>query len=726
MCVLVIGVCAFLLCHSVAAFQSPSGALRSYVFSAPSWRRKPREKLGGHNNVPASTLFISARRGPPISFHSGHPSSDSLEWDFFLQEFGAIQEKLMDGQEEAVLDPSHTFSETTLHSSEAVTSPDGTSTARGGVSSGGVVVMRRRPGSSRFFPGLKRFRRETLGNIMGVFKAMNEETPETGRQRAHDDYARVLYNFMIHGKFVLACTLLDRMTEVGVTPDVQDFAITLEACRQGGAWEKAVNVLDQMKRLGVPRTADHFLSALRAVAASRNPAAGPAAVTLLRKMEAALGQQPSSAAYTASIYAQRTAPDGAERAKMLLSEYTGLCSDQKAPRAPSRGAFIGLISVLRAQGRPSAEAVAVLEDLKSRVMQPDADTYTAAIAVCADRGDASTAMSLLDRMAHEGVSPTGLTYSWAIVACANAVCGPLSQRGNAPSSHEGLEGQEKESADGSFSANAFVLFQRMQREGHKRTTLAYHALLRICAERGLGGRALLLIRELRGGGPGGLGITRETLVLAMKACSRGGKQDEVWQIFLEMEARRMYKGDAVWDLILRSAQSRPQTNNVGTLSVLKKRRALEQKEESGQAEGVGGLPQDLWRGFGSLWGVGKKVERQEEGRESSAANSAAAMVAADSVSVNARRSEASDEAPLAASENPFPVSESDCQSKSNNPDDDDAEDGENSADGAPFKKTFSRFYSGGQTLDSFRQSPRMGRRPRDKRKGGETSDTPPR
>ena len=200
-----------------------------------------------------------------------------------------------------------------------------------------------------------------------------------------------------------ALRLFERSRAAGnlsITP--RAWRAAARACEKGRQWRAALRLLD-----------DH---AADAAAAGGDRDGFDPAIASSAILACARGGQLDRA------LALLRETEGRASARVRASARTAGGAGAAAPKPPKPlplSTYNGVISACADRGRWQ-QALAVLDQARKALHEPDVFSYTSAISACGRAGEAQRALSLLELMRERGVEPDTITYTCAIAACAKA------------------------------------------------------------------------------------------------------------------------------------------------------------------------------------------------------------------------------------------------------------------------------------------------------------------
>jgi pentatricopeptide repeat protein len=208
------------------------------------------------------------------------------------------------------------------------------------------------------------------------------------------------------GKWERASEILAEMRERGdISPNAHCYTAAIKACGEGGQWNLAIQILDQMILDNVRPSAITFATIIEAAGLCGRWNEGISMMKSMRK---------NGFPVTEICYAQaiRACPDinGAQRLLQTMEAVDGV--------RPNLLAYNALLARMRDFGKGET-ALSVLEQMRNAGVTPNAYSYTFvmdAIVNCPTTR-ADQAFELLEDMKREGVPMGPIAYAAAIRAC---------------------------------------------------------------------------------------------------------------------------------------------------------------------------------------------------------------------------------------------------------------------------------------------------------------------
>ncbi|EWM23818.1 pentatricopeptide repeat-containing protein chloroplastic, partial [Nannochloropsis gaditana] len=265
-------------------------------------------------------------------------------------------------------------------------------------------------------------RREVL-ELFERMKAMQatQEKRKGGKERkgegeSEEDRLSVLiaYNAVLEAlktdkEWRQALQVLQEMRRVGLVPNVVNHNTVMDAIAEAGEAGEALALLKQMKVSRVPADKRTYTAAIKAMIKSADVLQGR---ELFEEMCAA-GITPDAVTYTTlmELYGQAGNKEQMEELVQQMSRKRGFPRDVRA-----------FTAVIRAYGRAGLwrEALELLGTMKARNVKPTVVSYGTAMAALAASGRHVEAFELLEAMKREGVEPNQVVLEWATEACRTA------------------------------------------------------------------------------------------------------------------------------------------------------------------------------------------------------------------------------------------------------------------------------------------------------------------
>uniref|UniRef100_A0A1D2AGP0 Pentatricopeptide repeat-containing protein-mitochondrial domain-containing protein n=2 Tax=Auxenochlorella protothecoides TaxID=3075 RepID=A0A1D2AGP0_AUXPR len=305
-------------------------------------------------------------------------------------------------------------------------------------------------------------------------------------------------------------SVLEDMRREGVARDVFTYAAVLSNCRDA---QHAQRWFDGMAAHGVQPNVRHYTALINCQ--RRWGSAGDA----LRTFEAMgrAGIVPDGPAYTAAIAAAARLADW-QRAWALLSD-----ARRGGGAAPVR-AWNGVICACSRAGRLDRAREAAAR-MRAAGVAPTAATYNALIGACRAPGQYATAREYEREMARAGLPADDFTLSALFGACA---------------------------ADGQWEA-ALDAMRAARATGRRPGVQAHNALLRTLAGGAQWRHARAVLEGMAGGeGPAPDAASFAALILALE---RGGKYEEAWEAYNQLQARGLKPTSDTLCALLRACEA---------------------------------------------------------------------------------------------------------------------------------------------------------------------------
>ena len=159
------------------------------------------------------------------------------------------------------------------------------------------------------------------------------------------------------------------------------------------------------------------------------------------------------------------------------------------------------------RAREPQRALALLEEMKSRSVEPDVISFSAAISACGAGGQWERALSLLEEMQSRGLEPDVISFNAAISACG--------------------KGEQWE--------RALSLLEEMQTRGVKPDVVSFSAAISACEKGGQWERALSLLEEMR---TRGVKPDVVSFNAAISACEQCGEMAKAKLLYAQAVALR--------------------------------------------------------------------------------------------------------------------------------------------------------------------------------------------
>ena len=159
-----------------------------------------------------------------------------------------------------------------------------------------------------------------------------------------------------------ALSLLDEMQQQGIEPSEVTYSVTISACGNGGQWQRALDLLELMKTKGM----------------SVNVITYNAALTALSK----------ASRQHARHLSKVSTDDVVIRMGFRKSQVSKGVDDTDDMDVDTSIPLGGL----------SPKALAILDDMRSKGIEPDGFCYSSAISCCGAEGRWKEALDLMDKM----------------------------------------------------------------------------------------------------------------------------------------------------------------------------------------------------------------------------------------------------------------------------------------------------------------------------------------
>ena len=293
-----------------------------------------------------------------------------------------------------------------------------------------------------------------------------------------------------------ALEFLDEMRRLGLEPTVVSYNAAISACGKGEQWRRALDLLDEMRQNQLD---PDVISYSAAMSACEKGAQWERALDLLRAMRIH-GLEPNVISYNAAISACQKGGQW-ERALALLDE-------MKAQRRiePDVISYSATIAACET-GSQWERALELMGEMGERGLRPNVISYTAAISACGKSGQWKRALELLGEMREVGLEPDTISYCAAITACE--------------------KGEQWELA--------LELLRQMTELGLSLNVISYSAVILACEKSSQWERALELFGEMQR-----RGIEPDVMIYntAILACRKGSQYDRAFELMVEMRERR--------------------------------------------------------------------------------------------------------------------------------------------------------------------------------------------
>ena len=220
------------------------------------------------------------------------------------------------------------------------------------------------------------------------------------------EYGLCISAFAKVGMWQKAQQLLGEMKGKGIEPNVVTYTAAISACRVGAKWERALELLCEMKASGLK---PNLITYSVVMSVCKKSGQWKRSLELLDELKGR-GLTPDLIIYNGMI---SVCAEGGEweRSLELLEEVKGVSGLE-----PNVITYSSAISACE-KGRKWERALELLEELKERGLKPDLITYNTAISACATSGKWERALKLLLRLDVYGPTPDVVTYNATITAC---------------------------------------------------------------------------------------------------------------------------------------------------------------------------------------------------------------------------------------------------------------------------------------------------------------------
>ena len=193
------------------------------------------------------------------------------------------------------------------------------------------------------------------------------------------------------------------------------------------------------------------------------------------------------------------------------------------------------------RARQPQRSLALLDEMRTRGVQPDVISFNAAISACGAAGRWEHALSLLEEMPSRGVEPDAYSFNAAISACgagkqwerALSLLLEMRTRGVEPDAY---------SFNAAISAcekakqweRALSLLDDMRTRGVEPNVISFNAAISACGAGGQWERALSLLEEMR---TRGVEPSVYSFSAAISACGAGGQWERALELLEEVQVR---------------------------------------------------------------------------------------------------------------------------------------------------------------------------------------------
>lgn len=329
-----------------------------------------------------------------------------------------------------------------------------------------------------------------------------------------------------------ALKLLDNMYTIGIEANLVTYNSCISACASNRRPEKALELLERMYAAGVNPDEVSYNSAINALAKSGDT---EGVQQLLTKMRSA-GLRISEITYTAAMTkgtgesvlrdmklagvegdsrslakALASWPEGRGAAKRAVAEL-GASSTESSETDGSRRDIYACNAVLNkcAEEGAQADALALLEDMKTNGPAPSVISYTSCIAACREKGDVKAALLLLDELCSiPGMQVDVLPWNYALDVCKRGKHAKEAMR-LLEKMEANAEGQQPNTVSYTLVMGAiaqkgnlsgvFKLFDRMRERNVIPDKVTFEVGLRLCGKMGSPvavKRGLLLLGQMK-------------------------------------------------------------------------------------------------------------------------------------------------------------------------------------------------------------------------------------
>ena len=361
--------------------------------------------------------------------------------------------------------------------------------------------------------------------------------------------------------------MLGKWRRLRAGADAAVYAAGLMACEDGGAWDVAAALLNELQAAGLAPSAAQYEMAMQACDKAKRWAE---CLSLLERLRAD-GLRPSARSFEASIrvcskagqhgmvetlWAQlraETRPvdeSGAARQPLLPSTFTYNTLMRSLAEAGGKGAGRAGHAARTASARRVLEAFDEAVDLG---VPPDLASFKHALRASDLAGDWRRALRLLEGMVAAGLKPDQLVYGNVMNACARnghtqtvlRLKREMGAAGLAPNSFC-YNAVVSAAARGRDHRLAVSTMEEMEVEAEARgdallrpTIQTYSAVLRVCAANGQGRTAQQLLGKMR---EADFAPTAWHYGAAIEACSRSARPGSARQVMGLMKTMQSYAG----------------------------------------------------------------------------------------------------------------------------------------------------------------------------------------
>jgi pentatricopeptide repeat protein len=361
-----------------------------------------------------------------------------------------------------------------------------------------------------------------------------------GVPRSEAMYAALIRGCAKNRPLHVALGVLRSMRDDDVCPvNVDTYNAVLQGCARAGRLLSALDVVSRMEReSGLRPDIGSFNALLACCGKARDP---DRAFQLLEMMEDEHGIKPNAKSYNSVVVACANVGD-IDRAFLV------------ADKMRSAGIILNVITwnnLLDAccnAGRIEKAFAVTREMIQVYGVTPNSFTYNTLIRGCGQWGQLDAALRVLTSMRSAGVSPTVITYSVAVAACAGSG-GAIALRQADQLVHDMLrDGIEPNivtynslihaCARASRVDRAFVVLDTMREKRIVPDMVTLCSLVDACGRSGQVDRAFKIMSELLSEFSS-LRPTIPAYNALIHACSRAGKVDRIRKVFCEMKSNHL-------------------------------------------------------------------------------------------------------------------------------------------------------------------------------------------
>ncbi|KAL3924176.1 MAG: hypothetical protein SGILL_001210 [Bacillariaceae sp.] len=358
-----------------------------------------------------------------------------------------------------------------------------------------------------------------------------------------------------------AFQIIHDMQRRNIQPKTGTFQIILSSLQQKRQWKKALNLLDTMIEMDVPRTVTTYNTVIGACAKARE--VGMARHLLQRMKKDDDSVRPDVISYNSVIGACANTARWKEALEVLDQCY------REPGVTPTIYTYTNAMRAC-ARGGKSQRALSLLEVVKDKGLPLDSYCYTAVIDACAKGGKWRKAQELFNEMEERGIEASGVTYSVTISALGNglqwekalwmlnvmrdkkmtvnlitynaaitALAKSARETAKRSVRQNGSVGKEAEE----LWPKALGLLDQMKEDGIEPDGFCYSSAINCCGAEGRWKEACELIDIMRKGGPN----TRPNKIAytaAIGACGKAGRAGKALELFATMKSEGL-KADRI-------------------------------------------------------------------------------------------------------------------------------------------------------------------------------------